>query len=61
MEGPKRDMHNQNKVKIRPAVIQDSDQLATLFMNVWHTDFKNLLPKDFLNQFQHEKQKQKYV
>ncbi len=54
-------MHNQNKVKIRPAVIQDSDQLATLFMNVWHTDFKNLLPKDFLNQFQNEKQKQKYV
>jgi GNAT superfamily N-acetyltransferase len=48
------------KIKIRAATKQDGEQLAQLWMNVWQTNLKKYMPDDFLNQFSHEKQKEKY-
>jgi N-acetylglutamate synthase-like GNAT family acetyltransferase len=49
------------QVKIRPAVIGDAEQISELFMKVWHTSLKDIVPDGFVDQFEHEKQKQKYA
>lgn len=48
------------EVNIRPARVDDAEQIATLFMRAWHISLKDIVPDDFLDQFRHEKQKEKY-
>jgi hypothetical protein len=37
------------KVKIRPAIADDAEELASLFMRVWHISLKDIVPNGFLN------------
>ncbi len=48
------------KINIRPAIKQDGEKIANLWLNVWHTSLKDFMPNGFLDQFTHEKQKEKY-
>jgi GNAT superfamily N-acetyltransferase len=47
-------------VTIRLASADDGEGMATLFMRVWHLSLREIVPAGFLEQFEHEKQKQKY-
>ena len=53
-------LNSQNKIIVRPATTQDGQQMAALFMTAWHTNLKDFVPAGFLDQFQHDKQKEKY-
>jgi GNAT superfamily N-acetyltransferase len=46
---------------IRPAQSQDAEALATLFMRVWSITLAPILPVGFLDQFDFEDQKAKYI
>jgi GNAT superfamily N-acetyltransferase len=48
-------------IKIRLATVEDAEQIARLFMRAWHISLKDIVPDGFLDQFSHEKQKEKYI
>ncbi len=52
---------NSVNVKIRPATVTDAEPLATLFMRAWHISLKDIVPDGFLDRFEYETQKNKYI
>lgn len=50
-----------NTVAIRPACPADAEEMAHVSMRAWHLSLKDIVPQGFLEQFQYEKQVEKYV
>ena len=48
-------------VTIRRACASDADGMANVSMRAWHLSLKDILPDGFLNQFEYEKQREKYA
>jgi GNAT superfamily N-acetyltransferase len=51
----------EGNLKIRRATANDGEAIARLFMRVWRISLKEFVPEGFLEQFQHDIQKQKYA
>jgi GNAT superfamily N-acetyltransferase len=51
---------NRIDINIRPATVDDAEQMAALFMRCWLISLKDFAPDGFIDQFSHETQKQKY-
>lgn len=55
------DVAEKAKINIRPATIKDADEMAKLFMRTWQISLSQYVPAGFLDQFQYQKQKEKYI
>jgi len=48
-------------VTIRRACASDAEGMASVSMRAWHLSLKDILPDGFLNQFEYDKQREKYA